>query len=120
MRHLLIIFLVFVAYGCGNIEPGVSQTKQDYPKGYNQPVRGVWLTNVDSKALYSKDNIRQAVEYCHELGINTIFAVTWNKGMTTYRSDVMKDLTGIEIDPELDPDQTGRDPLRELIEEAKR
>lgn len=120
MRHLLTIILVFLAYGCTNNDQVVSQTKQDYPTGYNQPVRGVWLTNVDSKALYSRDNIRQAVEYCHELGINTIFAVTWNKGMTTYRSDVMKDLTGTVIDPVLDPNQTGRDPLKELIEEAKR
>ncbi|MEE4176689.1 MAG: family 10 glycosylhydrolase [Bacteroides sp.] len=88
--------------------------------GYQEPVRGVWLTNVASDALFSKGKIEDAVAYCHKIGLNTIFVVTWNKAMTTYRSQVMKQLTGIEIDPDLDPDQTGRDPLQEVIEEAKK
>ncbi len=77
-------------------------------------VRGVWLTNVDSNVLNSKANIIKAVNYCSELGINTIFVVTWNKTMTTYPSKIMKNLTGVEIDTLF----TGRDPLRELIEAA--
>ncbi len=48
------------------------------------------------------------------LGFNTIFVVTWNKSMTTYPSKIMRELTGIEIDSLF----TGRDPLKELIEEA--
>ena len=120
MRCLVFFALILLAGGCSQKQEGASRQSSQYVKGYNQPVRGVWLTNVDSKALYSRENIRQAVEHCHELGINTIFAVTWNKGMTTYRSQVMKEFTGVEINPELDPDHTGRDPLKELIEEAKR
>ena len=80
----------------------------------NEAVRGVWLTNVDSKALNSKANIIEAVELCNELGFNTIFVVTWNKAMTTFPSKVVKEITGIEIDTTF----TGRDPLKELIEEA--
>lgn len=118
MRHLVIFLLIVAVSGCGGGEQDVSQQSEKYVEGYNQPVRGVWLTNVDSKALYSRENIQKAVEYCHELGINTIFAVTWNKGMTTYPSQVMKDFTGVAIDPELDPGNTGRDPLKELIEAA--
>ncbi|SMO91735.1 Uncharacterized lipoprotein YddW, UPF0748 family [Saccharicrinis carchari] len=89
-----------------------------YPLGYDEPVRGVWLTNVASEALYTRENIIEAVEKCEELGINTIFMVTWNKAMTMYRSQIMKNFTGFEIDPVLDPENTGRDPLQEMIEEA--
>jgi uncharacterized lipoprotein YddW (UPF0748 family) len=80
----------------------------------NYAVRGVWLTNVDSKALNSKENIVKTVKTCSELGINTIFVVTWNKAMTTYPSKIMKDFTGVEIDTAF----KGRDPLKELIEES--
>ena len=59
-----------------------------YPLGYDEPVKGVWLTNVASEALYSKENIVKAVEYCDELGLNTIFVVTWNKAMTMYPSEI--------------------------------
>ncbi|MBK7631134.1 MAG: family 10 glycosylhydrolase [Ignavibacteriales bacterium] len=77
-------------------------------------VRGVWLTNVDSEVLNSKENIVEAVNLLDELGFNTIFVVTWNKAMTTYPSKIMKGFTGVEIDTLF----TGRDPLNELIEEA--
>ncbi|MFZ4621903.1 MAG: glycoside hydrolase family 10 protein, partial [Bacteroidota bacterium] len=79
-------------------------------------IRGVWLTNVDSKALNSKKNIDAAVDHCAKVGINTIFVVTWNKAMTTYPSPIAKSLTGIEIDTLF----RGRDPLKELIESAHR
>ena len=81
-----------------------------------QAVRGVWLTNVDSKALNSAKNIDAAVEHCAKVGINTIFVVTWNKAMTTYPSAVAKALTGVEIDTLY----RGRDPLKELIASAHR
>lgn len=77
-------------------------------------VRGVWLTNVDSRVLNSKEAIDSAVNFCDELGINTIFVVTWNKGMTQYPSKIMKQFTGVEIDTLF----TGRDPLKELINAA--
>ena len=79
-----------------------------------EAVRGVWLTNVDSDALNSRENIIDAVEYCKKAGMNSIFVVTWNKAMTTYPSKIMKEFTGVEIDTLF----TGRDPLKELIEEA--
>ena len=68
--------------------------------------------------MYSRENIIEAVESCETLGINTIFVVTWNKAMTTYRSEIMKNFTGVEIDPILDPNNSGRDPLQEIIEES--
>lgn len=77
-------------------------------------VRGVWLTNVDSDVLDSKENIIEAVNLLDELGFNTIFVVTWNKAMTTYPSKIMSEFTGVEIDTLF----AGRDPLKELIDEA--
>ena len=118
----LIIFIFLAFAGCTPKSPSTHTIEgvKKFVVGYNEPVRGVWLTNVASDALYSKENIQNAVKYCDELGLNTIFVVTWNKAMTTYRSQLMKDLTGVELDPELDPQQTGRDPLREVIDEAKK
>lgn len=116
------LFLFIMGISCGPVDRPQDDNafKEKYVMGYQEAVRGVWLTNVASDALFSKEKIEDAVAYCHKIGLNTIFVVTWNKAMTTYRSQVMKQLTGIEIDPELDPNQTGRDPLQEVIEEAKK
>ncbi|MFW6227803.1 MAG: glycoside hydrolase family 10 protein [Bacteroidota bacterium] len=119
-RVFFLTFLLFLL-SCQMPQEQTQENKTNrYVEGYNEPLRGVWLTNVASDAMYSKENIEKAVAYCHELGINTIFVVTWNKAMTMYRSDIMKDLTGIEIDPALDAENTGRDALQEVIDEAKK
>ena len=120
------IFLIYGIWLLGVLLSGcsVNNAKEEagasekYVVGYDEPVRGVWLTNVASDALYSRENVEKAVARCDEMGINTIFVVTWNKAMTMYRSEIMKNFTGKIIDPELDPDNTGRDPLQEVIEEA--
>jgi uncharacterized lipoprotein YddW (UPF0748 family) len=78
------------------------------------PVHGVWITNVDSQVLFSKDSIKRAVDVCKKNGINTIFTVVWNKGRTLYPSKVMKHTFDLEIDEQL----IGRDPLREMIDAA--
>ena len=80
----------------------------------DKPVRGVWITNVDSHVLWSKKEIEEAVNLCDSMGINTIFMVTLNKGNTMYPSAVMEKVTGVKIDPAF----AGRDPLKEMIEAA--
>lgn len=79
-------------------------------------IRGVWLTNVASNALYSNENIKATIQTCKKSGINTIFVVVWNKGLTIYPSAIMQKEFGTLIDPEF----KGRDPLKELITEAKK
>ncbi len=101
-KIILFTFLLFISASCTSLKKPA------------EAVRGLWLTNVDSDVLNSKQNISDAVRLCSEIGINTIFIVTWNKAMTTYPSKIMKELTGVEIDTLF----TGRDPLKELIEEA--
>lgn len=79
------------------------------------PVRGIWLTNVASQALLSRQGIQECVDLCKKVGINTIFVVTFNNAKTMFRSQVMKEYFGTEIDPVY----AGRDPLAELLEIAK-
>jgi uncharacterized lipoprotein YddW (UPF0748 family) len=71
-------------------------------------IRGVWLTNVGSAALDSRDNIQQAVEQCYRAHINTIFVVVYNNARTIYPSSVMYDLIGIKQQEKFN----GRDPLQ--------
>jgi uncharacterized lipoprotein YddW (UPF0748 family) len=76
-----------------------------------QPVRGTWVTNVASDALTSKEKIRETVERCKAHGLNTIYVVTWNKGMTMYPSDWVKKYIGVKQDPVY----KGFDPIREIV-----
>lgn len=77
-------------------------------------MRGVWVTNVASNVLDSRDNIRSCVQQCKAAGINHIFMVTYNNARTIYPSTVMQNLIGIPIQERF----AGRDPLKEMIEEA--
>jgi uncharacterized lipoprotein YddW (UPF0748 family) len=79
-------------------------------------VRGVWLTTTDSKVFNSKQNIAEAMNFLAETGFNLVFPVVWNNAATLYPSRVMRENFGLEIDPRF----AGRDPLGELITEAKR
>jgi uncharacterized lipoprotein YddW (UPF0748 family) len=112
MKQYLILFGLFTLVLSFQLETNAAshQTGDDNKTG----VRGVWLTNVDSEVLTSREKIIEAVDFCKKLGFNTIFAVTYNKGFTLYPSKVMKQLFGVEIDSLY----IGRDPLQELIEEA--
>ncbi|MCB0565959.1 MAG: family 10 glycosylhydrolase [Phaeodactylibacter sp.] len=105
-------FLLAVGLIAGPITPAAAQ---EAPLPNTTPaVRGVWLTNVASDALYSRENIQEAVGLCSELGFNSIFVVTWNDTYTTYPSALLESITGQGIHP----DFAGRDPLRELIDAA--
>lgn len=80
-----------------------------------QELRGVWLTNVDSNVLDSRENIREAMEFLEANNFNVVFPVVWNKAATMYPSTVMDTLLNRPIDPVY----AGRDPLQEIIEEAQ-
>jgi len=76
--------------------------------------RGVWVTNVASTVLDSRENIKNCVQLCKQAGIRHIFMVTYNNARTTYPSEIMQQLIGKPIQEKF----TGRDPLQEMIEEA--
>jgi uncharacterized lipoprotein YddW (UPF0748 family) len=82
-------------------------------------VRGVWLTNVDSTVLNSRENIKTALTKLKKLGYNTLYPVVWNKGFTLYPSAIAKPLVGASVIPVAQfPDNSfeNRDMLAELIE----
>ena len=78
--------------------------------------RGIWLTTTDSKVLRSKERIAEAMDFLAETGFNVVFPVVWNKAVTLYPSQIMQQTFGIEIDPI----SVGRDPLKEVVIEARR
>jgi uncharacterized lipoprotein YddW (UPF0748 family) len=78
--------------------------------------RGVWITTTDSKVLFSRENIATAMEFLAQTGFNVVFPVVWNNGHTIYPSEIMRSNFGVEINPRF----VGRDPLEELITEAKK
>ncbi|MBD2448863.1 WG repeat-containing protein [Nostoc sp. FACHB-152] len=79
-------------------------------------IRGIWITTTGSQVFDSKQNIVKAMNLLAETGFNVVFPVVWNNGLTTYLSRVMRENFGTEINPRFQ----GRDPLAELIIEAKR
>ncbi|MGF2034266.1 MAG: glycoside hydrolase family 10 protein [Nostoc sp. CmiVER01] len=78
--------------------------------------RGIWLTTTDSKVLRSKERIAEAMDFLAETGFNVVFPVVWNKAVTLYPSQTMQQTFGVEIDHL----SVGRDPLEEVIIEARR
>ncbi len=82
----------------------------------SSPIRGTWITNVASDALHSKKNIRKTVRLCKKMGLNTLFVVVWNDGVTMYPSKVVEAYTGIKQDPVF----KGFDPIREIVKEGHR
>jgi uncharacterized lipoprotein YddW (UPF0748 family) len=101
MRHQIILFccLFFIGF--------VSAQN-------NMPIKGTWVTNVASTALHSKANIKSTVALCKKQGLNTIFVVVWNNGLTIYPSKVVKKLTGVAQDSTF----AHFDPLKEMITEG--
>jgi uncharacterized lipoprotein YddW (UPF0748 family) len=82
----------------------------------NPGIRGVWIPSTDCEVLTSKQGIAEAMNFIADTGFNTVFPVVWNRGFTAYPSQIMRENFGAEIDARYQ----GRDPLAELIVEAKR
>ncbi len=112
MRKLFFLILIIFIQSC-KAQEAIPISTPTTPKTI-MGIKGVWMTNVASQVLYSKEGIKQAVDLCQKSGINHIFVVTWNKGRTLYPSKTMNDLFKIPIEEAL----AGRDPLREMIDEA--
>jgi uncharacterized lipoprotein YddW (UPF0748 family) len=77
-------------------------------------LRGVWLTNVDSDVLFSKDRLEEAIDRLVGLNFNTIYPTVWNGGYTLYPSEVAKAWIGEAVEPI--PEFDDRDMLAEAVE----
>ncbi len=80
----------------------------------NCQIKGVWVTNVASDALMSREKIKECVSICKASGFTDIFMVVYNNARTMYPSKIMDSLWGVKIDKRYGD----RDPLQEMIEEA--
>jgi uncharacterized lipoprotein YddW (UPF0748 family) len=94
---------------------------QDQP---DPEVRGVWLTNIDSEVLFSKDNLAAGIQRLKAMNINTLYPVVWNMGYTQFPSRSAERLLGQRQrlwpgrNPRFEAEQGDRDMLQEIIELA--
>jgi len=84
--------------------------------GVKPELRGVWLTNVDSDVLLSRDNLARGIQRLQRLNFNTIYPTVWHEGYTLYPSAVAEKSFGKALAP--DPGLQGRDMLAEAIAEG--
>jgi uncharacterized lipoprotein YddW (UPF0748 family) len=102
MRYLAAFLFMILAVSC---------TAQ---KKASTPVKGTWVTNVASDALLSREKIKETIRRCKDYGLNTVYVVVWNKGVTMYPSEVVEKYIGIKQDPVY----KGFDPIAVIIEEG--
>jgi uncharacterized lipoprotein YddW (UPF0748 family) len=79
-------------------------------------LKAVWLTNVDSQVMSSRQNLKIGFERLAELGFNTIYPVVWQRGYTLYPSQIAQSLTGSLVLP--NSPFVARDVLAEMVDLA--
>lgn len=79
-------------------------------------VRGVWLTNVDSDVLFSRDRLNNALQRLSRLNFNTVYPTVWNRGYTLYPSSVAERTVGRSVAP--NPGLKSRDILAEIVQQS--
>ena len=87
------------------------------PKTPTTELRGVWLTNIDSDVIFSRNNIIDAVNRLAQLNFNTIYPTVWQGGYTLYPSAAAEGVFGQSIDPS--PGLKDRDILKEIIAQSR-
>jgi len=90
-----------------------AQISQGTPK---PEIRGVWLTNVDSDVLFSRQGTKAALARLAKLNFNTVYPTVWQGGYTLYPSAVAKRVFGKSLDPT--PGLQGRDILKEIVDQG--
>ncbi|MFK8183164.1 MAG: glycoside hydrolase family 10 protein [Phormidesmis sp.] len=94
-----------------------------------EELRGVWMTNIDSDVLFSREKLEPALNKLADLHFNTVYPTVWNWGTTLFPSSVAEreigykqglypDLEFTGRQEALEAAQGDRDMLLELIEIA--
>ncbi len=104
----------------------IAQVGTQKPDQAKAELRGVWLTNIDSKVLFSQAGVTDAIQQLSKLNFNTIYPTIWNWGYTLYPSKVAEKEIGRAVklvtptDPSLDPELgvKGRDMLKEMVDQG--
>ena len=111
--YAILTCLLMVSTSCSSSDSSGS-SKDDNVEQSVGHFSATWVTNVGSPVLMSREAIKACVATCKQYHINNIFMCVWNKGQTLYPSDLMEKETGVRQMA----DFVGRDPLKEMIEEA--
>ncbi len=93
--------------------PGLPNLFQTQTRAVQTEMRGVWLTNIDSRVLFSQQELQHGIQRLARLHFNTLYPSVWNWGYTLYPSEVMEEAIGESIDPH--PALHGRDVIAEAI-----
>lgn len=78
-------------------------------------MRGVWVSNVDSKVMDSFGNMESLAARISQLNMNALYPVVWNKGETFYPSDVMVKYGAQKISGRYGLGNLKRDPMADWI-----
>ena len=97
-RKLWLGLMVIVGLTLSLVNPLIS-IAQSAPTKPIREIRGVWITNVDSDVLFTRDRLATAIKDLRALNFNTIYPVVWNWGYTTYPSKVAKRIVGSSFMP---------------------
>ncbi len=103
MKKIVLLLLINISV-CSNSE---AQKKAEV-------IKGTWVTNVASEILKSKRNIKEGIKLCKKNGINNIYVVVWNQGVTMFPSKVVEEYIGVKQSKIYG----NRDPIKEIIEEG--
>ncbi|GFE68514.1 glycoside hydrolase family 10 protein [Chroococcus sp. FPU101] len=95
-----------------------SQKVLSFPLSQSSELRGVWLTNIDSDILFSKQKLTESISTLKQLNFNTLYPTVWNWGYTLYPSKVAKQVIGKEIDPT--EALQNRDIIQEILDQGHR
>ena len=85
-----------------------------------EPIRGVWVTNIDSDVMFSEENIIAGMKTLADQGFNTVYPVVWNKGYTMHPSEVMVRYFGEEFRQDSMFENRKLDPLAIMVREARK
>ncbi len=113
LSHQKALILIFLASFYVSFFPSFFSTNAQLP---TSEIRGVWLTNIDSDVLFSKENTKNAIKTLAEFNFNSLYPTVWNWGYTLYPSQVNKKVIGVEMSPE--KGLQNRDVLQEIITET--
>lgn len=113
-RWMVVGWLAIACIGFLAGRPGLTHTA--VAEATSVELRGVWLTNIDSLALFSRRNLSAALERLARLHFNTVYPTVWNWGYTLYPSPVAEAVVGRSHLP--DRSLQGRDILAETIEQS--
>jgi uncharacterized lipoprotein YddW (UPF0748 family) len=125
-RISLCLATIFATSGLTIVPQSLSQSAQRS----TPELRGVWLTNIDSDVLFSKDQLNKGIKRLAKLNFNTVYPTVWSWGHTLYPSQVALQATGETHRLYPDRQETGqrdsrevtqrdRDMLKELIAVAR-